>query len=132
VAKRIGILRTTLVAIEKGPRRVMASEFIQMAGMYGRSMSELVSQRSKKEPFVPRFRLPPGQHSVTGLQLMAAATELDTLARDYLELEEMHVRPSIRNFLKPYALEVPGAKISEAIFQAAQGRLAMLPGDRLA
>ena len=43
VATQIGILRTTLVAIEKGTRKVAPSELIKMARMYGRPVSEFVS-----------------------------------------------------------------------------------------
>lgn len=131
VAKQMGIVRTTLVAIEKGERRMTPSELIQMAGMYGRSMSELVSQRSNKEPFVPQFRLPPGQHNVTEEQLTAAAVELDSLARDYVELEEMHGRTIRPRFPQIYALEVAGAtpeQRGEEVAEAERSRLGLGDG----
>jgi len=108
VATKLGILRTTLVAIEKGERRVTPGELIEMAKMYGRPVSEFVSKRANKEPFVPQFRLPAGQESVAENELIAAAMELESLARDYVELEE--INDSIRqpNFPPIYALEVPG------------------------
>ena len=40
VSKDLGMVRTTLVAIEKGDRKVSASELISMAKMYGRPISE--------------------------------------------------------------------------------------------
>ena len=46
VAKTLGILRTTLVAMEKGARRVTPGELIEMAKMYGRPVSEFVSART--------------------------------------------------------------------------------------
>src|SRR4051812_35356815 len=88
VAKKLGILRTTLVAIEKGDRRVTPGELIEMSKIFGRPVSEFVSKRTNREPFVPQFRLPPGQQNVTESELVAAAMELESLARDYLELEE--------------------------------------------
>jgi transcriptional regulator with XRE-family HTH domain len=57
VATKLGILRTTLVAMEKGDRRVTPGELIEMAKMFGRPVSEFVSRRANKEPFVPQFRL---------------------------------------------------------------------------
>ena len=108
VATKLDILRTTLVAIEKGERRVTPGELIEMAKMYGRPVSEFVSKRANKEPFVPQFRLPSGHESVAENELIAAAMELESLARDYVELEE--INDSIRqpNFPPIYALDVPG------------------------
>jgi len=109
VAKTLGILRTTLVAMEKGDRRVTPGELIEMAKMYGRPVSEFVSARTNKEPFVPQFRLPPEKRSVTEDELMAVAVELESLARDYVELEEINSAIMRPTFPPMYALEVPGA-----------------------
>ena len=108
VATKLGILRTTLVAIEKGDRRITPAELIEMSKMYGRPLSEFVSQRSNKEPFVPQFRLPPTQHSVTEGELSSSAIELESLARDYVELEEMNEIVRKPNFPPIYALDVLG------------------------
>src|SRR5829696_10434447 len=71
VAVKLGILRTTLVAIEKGERRVTPGELIEMAKMFGRPVSEFVSSQKNREPFVPQFRLPPGQQNVTEIEVVA-------------------------------------------------------------
>ena len=109
VATKLGILRTTLVAIEKGDRRVTPGELIEMAKMYGRPVSEFVSKRVNKEPFVPQFRLPPGQQNVTEAELTASAMELESLARDYVELEEINSAVMRPTFPPPHSLDVPGA-----------------------
>jgi Zn-dependent peptidase ImmA (M78 family)/transcriptional regulator with XRE-family HTH domain len=109
VASKLGILRTTLVAIEKGERRVTPGELIEMAKMFGRPVSEFVSKRANKEPFVPQFRLPPGQQNVTEVDLTAAAMEMESLARDYVELEEMNSAVMRPTFPPAYTMEVPGA-----------------------
>lgn len=109
VAVELGILRTTLVAMEKGDRRVTPGELIGMARMFGRPVSEFVSKRANKEPFVPQFRLPPGQQNVTESELMEAAMELESLARDYVELEEINVAVMRPTFPPTYALDVPSA-----------------------
>ena len=108
VATKLDILRTTLVAIEKGERRVTPWELIEMAKMYGRPVSEFVSQRSNKEPFVPQFRLPPGQQNVTESEMVAAVMDLESLARDYVELEEMNGTVMRPNFPPTCAIDVPG------------------------
>ena len=107
VAKKLDILRTTLVAIEKGDRRVTPGELIEMAKMFGRPVSEFVSKRTNKEPLVPQFRLPPGQQNVTESELVAAAMELESLARDYVELEEINAAVMRPTFPPTYALDVP-------------------------
>lgn len=109
VAQKLGVLRTTLVAMEKGERRVTPGELIEMAKMFGRPVSEFVSRRANKEPFVPQFRLPPGQQNVTESELVSAAMELESLARDYVELEEISAAVMRPTFPLMYALEVPGA-----------------------
>ncbi len=108
VATALGILRTTLVAMEKGERRVTPGELIALAKLYGRTVGEFVSKRVNKEPFVPQFRLPPGQQSVTEDDLVSAAVELESLARDYVELEEINEAVMRPTFPPPYALDVPG------------------------
>ena len=109
VAAKLGVLRTTLVAIEKGDRKVTPGELIEMAKMFGRPVSEFVARRKNMEPFVPQFRLPPGQQNVTETEVVAAAMELESLARDYVELEEINAAVMRPTFPPMYALEVPGA-----------------------
>lgn len=108
VAKELGFLRTTLVAIEKGERRVTPGELIGMAKLFGRPVSEFVSKRSNKSPFAPQFRLPPGQQNVKESELLAMAMELENLARDYVELEEINAAVMRPHFPPTYALDVPG------------------------
>lgn len=109
VATKLGILRTTLVAMEKGDRRVTPGELIQMAKMFGRPVSEFVSKRMNKEPFVPQFRLPPGQQNVTESELTTAVMELESLAQDFVELEAINAAVMRPTFPPTYALTVPGA-----------------------
>jgi Zn-dependent peptidase ImmA (M78 family)/transcriptional regulator with XRE-family HTH domain len=108
VAKELDIIRTTLVAIEKGERRVTPGELIKMAKMYGRPVGEFVSTRANKKPFVPQFRLPPGRHNLSESELIGAAMELESLARDYVELEEMNQTVMRPSFPPITALELPG------------------------
>ena len=51
VADALGVARTTLVAMEQGVRRVQSDELIALAGLYGRSVSELL----RLGPVVPGF-----------------------------------------------------------------------------
>lgn len=109
VASKLGMQRTTVVAIEKGERRITPTELIAMAKMYGRTVGEFVSKQVNREPFIPQFRLPAGQQIVTEAELLTVVTEMESLARDYLELEELNNAVMRPLFPPPYALDVPGA-----------------------
>lgn len=108
LAESLGILRTTLVAIEKGERRITPAELIKIAKVVGRPISEFVSLRSNKAPFVPQFRLPPTQKNVEEAELISAAMELESLARDYVELEEMCGSVMRSHYPPVHSLEIAG------------------------
>jgi Zn-dependent peptidase ImmA (M78 family)/DNA-binding XRE family transcriptional regulator len=55
-AASIKIARTTLVAIEKGERRVRMGELQQLARLYGRSVNALLRQEAIQVDLAPRFR----------------------------------------------------------------------------
>lgn len=87
VAGQLGMARTTLVAIEKGERRLTPHELIQLAGFYGRPVSEFLRRQTVVESFVPQFRAAWRQHLEENTELEQTAAELQRLAEDYLELE---------------------------------------------
>src|ERR1700682_3874777 len=55
-AATIKVARTTLVAIEKGERRVRMGELQQLAKMYGTSVNALLRQEAIQVDLAPRFR----------------------------------------------------------------------------
>lgn len=88
VAERLGISRTTLVAIERGSRRLRAQELIDMASLYGRSVNELLRPIPVTEDFVALFRSSPSQ-TLESDQVDPAVALLQELADDYLEVERV-------------------------------------------
>ena len=56
VADEMEVARTTLVAVEKGERRVTPEELIGLAALYGRPVAEFVSKQVVTTGFVPQFR----------------------------------------------------------------------------
>ncbi len=108
VADKLDVLRTTLVAIEKGDRKITPDELIEMARLYGRPVSEFVSSRTNQDPFLPQFRLPPDQRNIEERELTQAAMELESLARDYVELEEMNATVRRADFPPQYVIDIPG------------------------
>lgn len=55
-ADNIGIARTTLVAIEKGLRRIRINELRRLAKLYGVSVNSLLRREAVHVELVPRFR----------------------------------------------------------------------------
>ncbi len=125
-ANRLGVARTTIVAIEKGERRVTSHELLQFASLYRRAVSDLVSKRVVTESLVPQFRasqkdLDPGCDQ--------AAVELQARAEDYSELEQILGAPLLRKFPPEYETTgAPPDRIAEDVATAERNRLGMGDG----
>ncbi len=84
-ASAIGVARTTIVAIEKGERRVRMNELQQLAKLYGTSINALLRRESVHVDLTPRFRkLTAGDAAAD-----AAATLMTDLAKAEVELENV-------------------------------------------
>ncbi len=109
VADALGYARTTVVAIEKGERRVTEQELVEFAKHYGRSLSEFVSVQANTQPLVPQFRAAfaasrPGAPLDEGEFLKVAET-LETLTNDFLELERLCGMERAKDATPIYKLE---------------------------
>jgi Zn-dependent peptidase ImmA (M78 family)/transcriptional regulator with XRE-family HTH domain len=92
--EKLGMARTTLIAIEKGQRRVRSDELKQFAELYHYSMNALLRPDSVFVTLVPRFRsLAPEEEDAAD-----AAALLNDLAGSQLELENILGFPSRRNY----------------------------------
>src|SRR5258707_552457 len=83
-AEILGVARTTITAIEKGERRVKASELVQLARAYGKTVGDFVRQeRPKSMPFEPQFRS--AYRSLKENELIAdeVVDEFEELCKDY-------------------------------------------------
>src|SRR5260370_7190041 len=56
VADQMEMARTTVVAIEKGERRVTPPELIRFSKLYHQQVSDFVGRREYREGFVAQFR----------------------------------------------------------------------------
>ena len=126
VAAQLGMARTTLVAIEKGERRIVPHELLQLASLYGRSVSSLVSKRIITESLVTQFR---AAQRETGPGFDQATEELQKRAEDYIELERIAGVPSANRFPPEYDTK-GGApdRIAEDVATAERNRLGMGDG----
>ena len=129
VAEHLGIARTTLVAIEKGERRILPDELIKLAGFYGRPVSDFVSRQMVVEGLVPQFRAAWRDAFVEDAALEESAAELQRLAEDYLQLEKLCDMPLVRAYPPPYDISAASAEqAAEEVATAERNRLGIGDG----
>jgi Zn-dependent peptidase ImmA (M78 family)/DNA-binding XRE family transcriptional regulator len=84
-AEKLGIARTTLIALEKGQRRVRSEELRNIAALYGSSVNALLRAQSVSVSLVPRFRsIAPEEEDAADAALL-----LNDLAGSQVELENI-------------------------------------------
>src|SRR5271157_5588662 len=128
VADHMEMARTTIVAIEKGERRVTVPELLAFAKLYARHVSEFVSRRTVTESFVPQFRATERDVLEEHADFEQAAIELQRLAEDYVELERITGVSVTPSYPPPY--EASGANIDQtAAYVASAERNRMGLGD---
>jgi Zn-dependent peptidase ImmA (M78 family)/DNA-binding XRE family transcriptional regulator len=97
----INVARTTITAIEKGTRRIKAGELIKLVKAYGRDIGEFVREsRPKSESFQLQFRV--AYKNRNDMPEDDSVEELETLAKNYIELETILDRPLKYNYPEPY------------------------------
>jgi Zn-dependent peptidase ImmA (M78 family)/DNA-binding XRE family transcriptional regulator len=111
-ANVIDAARTTMVAIEKGERRLKPTELIKLARAYGRAVSDFVRPRPVIQPLDVQFRAAYRRNEVEELQIEPVIRLLEELCQNYLELEEIMDAPLPRNYPREY--EVSGMPIERA------------------
>ena len=94
-AAGIDVARTTLVAIEKGQRRVRMDELQRLARLYNTSVNALLRRESVYVDLVPRFRK---LSTSTDEAADAAARLLADLVRAEVELEDLLGIKRTRNY----------------------------------
>lgn len=97
VAKHLGVARTTIVAMEKGERKVQPSELLRLAKLYRRQAGEFLRQGEGAEPFAVQFRAP-GAALEEVEPLDEILSEFQRLCEDYVELETLLRAPLKRNY----------------------------------
>lgn len=102
VAEQLGFARTTIVAIEKGERKVSASEIIRLAKLYHRQVSDFVGRRTPTQGFVAQFRSNERQALEAKPEYEHVALELQQRAEDYVELERLADAHLTRTYPPPY------------------------------
>ena len=94
-AESIDIARTTLVAIEKGQRRIRTAELQRLARLYDTSVNALLRREAVFVDIVPQFRR---LSSSDEGEAVEAARLLSDLARAEVELENVLGIGRVRNY----------------------------------
>jgi Zn-dependent peptidase ImmA (M78 family)/DNA-binding XRE family transcriptional regulator len=131
-ADHLEVARTTITAIEKGNRRVQPSELARLAGLYGRSIGELLRPGKPVEPLIVQLRatLAPAQAALPELEQHAG--ELQRLAEDYVELERICGASLPRRSPPPYEIGgVTPELAAEDVATAERNRLGLGDGPIL-
>jgi len=128
VAQTLEVARTTIVAIEKGERRVTGVELVKLAQLYGCQISDFVRQRPKFDPVSVQFRGPETLTEEDREQIDKSINELLDLARNYVELETWLKAPLLRKYPAEYNPKGPIELVAENIAQEERQRLALGEG----
>jgi Zn-dependent peptidase ImmA (M78 family) len=113
--------RTTMVAIEKGERRLKPKEFVDLASLLGLRASELLQRKTSAEGFSVQLRstLPSSQ-----ADLDEGVNELQRLAEDYKKLEEICSAPLHRRYPPQYDIQKADPEVAaEDVAAAERSRL---------
>lgn len=104
LSDQLGVARTTIVAVEKGERRVKPKELMAIATLLGRSVSDLLQRTGTAEGLAAQLRgsLPP---SADGETLAPYSDELQRLGEDYVRLEELCQAPLRRRYPAEYDIQ---------------------------
>lgn len=125
VADALRVARTTVVAVEKGERRITAGELRKFAQACNRPVSDFVSRKTVTEGFVPQFRATYDYDE----SIEQVGLELQARAEDFAKLENITGLLAPRIYPPPY--ETAGAtleQIAEEIANAERARLGIGDG----
>ncbi|WP_017304274.1 XRE family transcriptional regulator [Spirulina subsalsa] len=121
--------RTTIVAIEKGDRRLKPEELIKLARAYGQSVSDFVRPRPVVESFDVQFRAAFRRTQEDEAEIQPVIAKFQQFCENYLELEQIMTSPLPRNYPSEYQTSGRLVELSaEAIATQERQRLGL--GDR--
>ena len=134
VAKSLELARTTIIALEQGKRRIRPNELIQLARLYGGSVSQLVGPREFREDFSVQFRA-----AVAGAETRQAQEELEQaiqsfqgLCEDYRHLERLDGASIARSYPSQYAIDGVSPEVAaEDVASSERNRLGIGDGPIL-
>ncbi len=104
-AQIIGVSRTTMVAIEKGERRIRPDELLKLSIAYEQDINKFLEQPRVENLFSdPQFRGPIGLDEKVASEIEVCVDELRRLSYNYYELERLLDEPQLKRFPSEYQL----------------------------
>jgi Zn-dependent peptidase ImmA (M78 family)/DNA-binding XRE family transcriptional regulator len=126
VANELGMARTTVTALEKGERRIQPHEIIELAKLYGREVSDLVSGRNILGDFAVQFRASVLKAGDNQIEIDKAIGDFQRLCEDYLYLEKISETPLQRTYPPEYSIEgLQPEEAAEDLASAERNRLGL-------
>jgi Zn-dependent peptidase ImmA (M78 family)/DNA-binding XRE family transcriptional regulator len=129
-ADHLGCSRPTFTGIEKGTRRPTPEELVKLAGLYGRTLHELLRPGTPTADFEPHLRAVVDPARCAGPDVDAAITELRRFAEDYCELEHLAGAEPLEQFPAEVPLPTRGRIDDYAEDVAARERVRLQLGDQ--
>lgn len=132
-ADHLGVARTTIVAMEKGERKVQPEELIALAEKYKVSMHDLLRQRPPSGGLDVQFKAYFKKRGMAdpsvGDRLEQAAALLQRNAENYLELEEKLESPLPKNYPQEYDISgLPVEIAADEVADAERRRIGLGEG----
>jgi Zn-dependent peptidase ImmA (M78 family)/transcriptional regulator with XRE-family HTH domain len=128
-AKLLQVARTTIVAIEKGERRIKASELVKLADAYGRRVSDFVRERPEAQLFQVQFRAPLALKPEDSAAVEPSISAFEEACRDYVELESITQSPLKRKYRAEYSVTGLDTELdAEDLAQRERNRLSLGDG----
>jgi len=128
-AALIDVGRTTMVAIEKGERRIRPDELIRLARAYGRSVGTFMRARPEIAPFRVQFRGPIKRKLDDDEAIRRYVAAFEALCRDYYELEQLTDAPLPREYPSVYKVAgLPPRTAAEEVAVKERHRLGLGSG----
>lgn len=125
-AGALGVQRTTMVAIEKGERRLKPDELVRLAGCYGRKLSALLRAGDPVDVLAAQLRGALPAEAPAGVDLLPHVEELERLCDDYRELERICAAPLPRHDPPVYPLgAIEPEQAAEDVAGAERNRLGL-------
>ena len=118
VANLLSIARTTIVAIEKGERKLKPSELAHFAEIYGRSVKEFLRKDISFEPQTLQLRSHLFHSEIHKEEVDSLLIELKKLCKNFLELEEICKLRKVEKFTPIYSIK--GIPIQDAAEEIAK------------
>lgn len=126
VAQKLGIARTTLVAIENGTRLPKPDELHQLALVYHRSIHNLLRQQVPVERLIVQFRASRRVGSKLDQETADKIGEFERLCEDYVELERKQQYPLPLSQAPVYSIdEMRPDRSGEDVAAAERNRLGL-------